>query len=96
MKRFSVYILSNRRRGVLYIGSTGDIVRRITEHKNKRVPGFSSMHGLVNLVHVEEYSSIADARSREHQLKRWRRAWKFDLIEELNPGWNDLSKDLSL
>jgi putative endonuclease len=94
-KRFFVYILSNRRRGVLYVGSTGDLSRRMSEHKAKMVPGFTSTYGLANLVHAEEYQSIMEAREREHQLKRWRRDWKFKLIEELNPDWKDLSGDIA-
>ena len=59
------------------------------------VSGFASEHGLIVLVHVEEYASILEARTREHALKRWRRAWKFELIEKENPDWRDLSSDLS-
>jgi putative endonuclease len=93
--RFFVYILANRRRGVLYVGVTNDLSRRISEHRAKIVPGFTSRHGVMLLVHVEEYSSILEARAREHSLKRWRRAWKFELIEKNNPAWRDLSGDLS-
>jgi putative endonuclease len=93
--RFFVYILTNRPRGVLYVGVTSDLTRRITEHRAKIVPGFTSRHGVIMLVHVEEYSSILEARAREHALKRWRRAWKFELIEKNNPDWRDLSDDLS-
>jgi putative endonuclease len=78
----------------LYVGVTGDIARRLCEHRAGLVPGFTSRHGLVNLVYVEEYSSILEARAREHALKRWRREWKFELIEGLNPEWRDLAEDL--
>jgi putative endonuclease len=94
-RSYFVYILTNRPRGVLYVGVTNDLARRITEHRAKIVPGFTSRHGLVLLVHVEEYSSILEARAREHSLKRWHRAWKFELIEKDNPEWRDLSADLS-
>ena len=94
-RSYYVYILTNRPRGVLYVGVTNDLVRRITEHRGKIVPGFTSRHGVIMLVHVEEYSSILEARTREHALKRWRRAWKFELIEKNNPDWRDLSADLS-
>ena len=95
-RRYFVYILTNRRRGVLYVGVTNDLVRRVSEHKEKVVPGFTSTYGLTMLVYVEEYTSILDARARERSLKRWRRAWKFELIEELNPEWRDLSTDWML
>jgi putative endonuclease len=95
-KQFFVYILTNRQRGVLYVGSTGDLTRRMTEHRSKLLPGFTSAYGVVRLVYIEEYPSIAEARAREATLKRWRRAWKFDLIEKLNPDWRDLTEELQL
>jgi putative endonuclease len=94
-RRYFVYILANRPRGVLYVGVTNDLARRMTEHRGKIVPGFTSRHGVILLVHVEEYSSILEARAREHSLKRWHRAWKFGLIEKDNPDWRDLSADIS-
>jgi putative endonuclease len=95
-KRFFVYILANRRRGVLYAGVSSNLIRRLTEHKAKPVPGFTKTHGIVFLVYYEEYSSILEARAREATLKRWRRVWKFDLIESLNPGWRDLAEEVAL
>ena len=94
--RYFVYILTNCKRGVLYVGVTNDLVRRLSEHKGKVVPGFTSKYGLTMLVYHEEYSSILEARDRERVLKRWRRTWKFDLIEKLNPDWRDLTHDLAL
>jgi putative endonuclease len=94
-RRFFVYILANRRKGVLYVGVTNDLVRRVWEHKNKFVPGFTSRYGVTNLVYFEEYSSLLDARAREHVLKRWRREWKFKLIETMNPTWRDLFEALA-
>jgi putative endonuclease len=93
-KLFFVYILTNRPRGVLYVGVTGDLARRITVHKDKLAPGFSERYGLAHLVHYEEYPSIVSARAREQSLKRWRRAWKIALVEEANPDWRDLSNEL--
>jgi putative endonuclease len=95
-RRFFVYILSNRRRGILYIGLTNDLIRRLSEHKAKLVPGFTKTYGVVMLVYYEEYSSILQARAREATLKRWRRAWKIQLIDEFNPDWRDLSDELAL
>ena len=95
-KRFFVYVLSNRRRGVLYVGVTSDLIRRLFEHKAKLVPGFTKTYGIVMLVYYEEYSSILEARAREATLKRWRRAWKMELIDKFNPDWRDLAGELAL
>jgi putative endonuclease len=95
-KRIFVYILSNRRRGVLYVGVTNDLIRRLSEHKAKLVPGFTKTYGVVMLVYYEEYSSILEARAREAMLKRWRRAWKIELIDKFNPDWRDLADELAL
>ncbi len=83
MSGFSVYILTNRRRGVLYVGVTNDLARRISEHRQKVVPGFTKTYGVTQLVYFEEHASILEARARERTLKRWRREWKFDLVETL-------------
>jgi len=88
---FFVYILANRPRGVLYVGVTNDLARRMTEHRAGIVPGFTRTYGINRLVLAEPYESISDARAREHSLKRWRRTWKFELIEQTNPEWKDLS-----
>ncbi len=93
--RFFVYILTNRRNGVLYIGVTNDLARRMGEHKGKAVPGFTGNYGATNLVYFEEYASILEARARERTMKRWRRAWKVALIERSNPQWLDLSEQLA-
>jgi putative endonuclease len=95
-KRYFVYILANRRRGVLYVGLTSQPTNRLTAHKNKLVPGFTAKYGVTLLVYVEEYASVVEARAREAALKRWRREWKFKLIEELNPDWRDLTSELAL
>ena len=91
MKTYYVYILASRYRGTMYVGVTNDLSRRLSEHKTGAVPGFTKAHAVSNLVYVEEYASIADARARERQLKHWRREWKFELIEAENPRWRDLS-----
>jgi putative endonuclease len=95
-RRFFVYILTNRPRGVLYVGVTNDLLRRLTEHKGKLVAGFTRTHGIILLAYFEEYASILEARAREAVLKRWRRQWKIDLVEKLNPEWRDLTDDLAL
>lgn len=93
---YFVYILASGRNGTLYVGVTNDLARRMAEHKSKLVPGFTRQYGVDRLVYVEEFASILEARERERSLKRWRRAWKLDLIEKVNPSWRDLSLDLNL
>ena len=88
-----VYILTNRRRGTLYIGVTNDIERRVAEHKSGLIPGFTQKYNLKILVHVEEFASVKDALRREKQLKNWHRDWKIALIEETNPEWQDLAEE---
>ena len=95
-KRFFVYILTNRPKGVLYVGVTNDLARRTWEHRTKVVPGFTSKYGATRLVYFEEHASILEARAREQALKHWRRAWKFKLIEDVNPTWRDLYDELIL
>ena len=95
-KRFFVYILTNGPRGVLYVGVTNDLVRRLSEHKAKLVPGFTKSYGVALLVYYEEYPSILEARAREAVLKRWRRAWKIELVDKFNPDWRDLTDELAL
>ena len=93
---YFVYILASRRNGTLYVGVTNDLVRRIGEHKSKLVPGFTRKYRVDKLVYFEEYASILEARARERALKRWDRAWKLALIEEMNPQWRDLSDELAI
>jgi len=94
--RFYFYMLTNRPKGVLYAGVTGDLLRRLSEHKGKFIRGFTATYGVTRLVYFEEYASINEARAREQSVKRWRRQWKFDLVEKVNPDWNDLTAKLSL
>ncbi|MCK9393913.1 MAG: GIY-YIG nuclease family protein [Candidatus Paceibacterota bacterium] len=93
MNSYFVYILSNKKNGVLYVGVTNDICRRIYEHKHKIVEGFSSKYNLSILVYYEETSSIESAIEKEKRLKKWNREWKVRLVEENNPEWRDLSRD---
>ena len=88
---YYVYILASRYRGTMYVGVTNDLARRMSEHKAGAVPGFTRSYRTDRLVYCEDYSSILDARAREHTLKRWRREWKFALIEARNSEWRDLS-----
>src|ERR1043166_3894930 len=87
---FWVYIPASRIGGTLYIGVTNDLVRRIYEHRSNLVPGFTSQYGVHKLVYYEPYSDIESAIRREKRLKKWKRAWKIQLIEQTNPNWDDL------
>ena len=89
-----VYILANRRNGTLYVGVTNDLVRRIQEHREGLVPGFTKRYGLKLLVYMELHHDINSAILREKRIKRWHRQWKLQLIEAKNPQWRDLWFDL--
>jgi putative endonuclease len=88
-----VYIITNKKDGVLYIGVSSDLERRMFEHKNKLVEGFSSRYNLDKLIYFEVYQYVSDAIRREKSLKKWKREWKINLIVEENPDWKDLSGD---
>ena len=94
VKNYYVYILTSKRNGTLYIGVTNDLNRRIYEHKNGLVEGFTKKYNTKILVYYESTNSIESAITREKQLKKWNREWKLKLIEENNPMWKDLSLDL--
>ena len=86
---YSVYLLASRRHGTLYLGVTGDLVRRVHQHRSCNVPGFSTRYGIDRLVWFESYDDPINAIAREKELKKWRRDWKIRLIEEMNPDWRD-------
>jgi len=89
--RFSyIYIMASHRNGTLYVGVTSDLVHRISQHRQGLVPGFTSLYGVKTLVWYETHNDINEAIRREKQIKRWRRAWKMNLIEGENPEWKDL------
>ena len=94
MAEFFVYILASRFRGTMYVGVTNDLSRRMGEHKSGAVPGFTKRYRVNLLVYCENYSSILETRERERVLKRWRREWKFQLIEAENPDWHDLTNQI--
>ena len=89
-KQPSVYILASKRNGTLYIGVTSDLVKRIWEHKNNMVEGFTKRYGVHQLVWYELHENMEFAIQREKQLKEWKRKWKLELIETNNPNWQDL------
>lgn len=86
-----VYILASKRHGTLYTGVTRDLVRRIHEHREGNVEGFTQRYGVKRLVHFEDFDLLADAIAREKRIKAWRRDWKIRLIEENNPMWDALA-----
>ena len=94
MKESYVYIMANRCNGTFYIGATVDIIRRVWEHKEGITEGFTKRYGIHRLVYYEIHDDIANALLRKKQLKKWKRHWKFRLIEENNENWDDLYDSL--
>ena len=94
MNTYCVYIVCSRRNGTLYIGMTSHLIKRVYEHKNGMVDGFTKTHGVHYLVWYETHETADAAILREKQLKKWERKWKLRLIEEKNPEWKDLYDDL--
>ncbi len=91
---YYVYLLASRRHGTLYLGVTNDLVRRMHQHKSRVVPGFSARYGVDRLVWFETHEDPTQAITREKALKKWRRDWKIQLIEEMNSEGRDLSSML--
>jgi len=94
-KQYFVYILASSRNGTLYIGITSDLIRRVWEHKNKQVDGFTKKYHVDNLVYFEVFEDPGNAIRREKRLKFYKRKWKIDLIEKENPEWKDLYQKIS-
>jgi putative endonuclease len=90
-----VYIMASRRNGTIYIGSTADLPRRVWEHRNNVVQGFTSKYGCHLLVWFEAYGSLEEARLRECRMTEWKRAWKIREIEGFNPDWGDLYESIA-
>jgi len=91
-----VYILSNKRNGTLYVGVTSNLVKRIWQHKNDVVVGFTNQFKVHSLVYFEFHDTMESAIIREKNIKEWKRKWKLELIEKLNPNWRDLYEDFSV
>ncbi|MEH6509555.1 GIY-YIG nuclease family protein [Halopseudomonas aestusnigri] len=89
-KQPCVYILASQRNGTLYIGVTSNLLKRVWEHRNGVVSGFTQRYRIHQLVYFEQAADMLSAISREKQLKRWKRQWKINLIEQSNPAWDDL------
>ena len=94
-KLYYVYILASAKNGTLYIGVTNNLIRRLCEHREGLVAGFTKKYGVKMLVHYEVFDDIGAAIQRETRLKKWKRRWKLGLVEETNPGWRDLFSDLT-
>jgi putative endonuclease len=95
-KEYWVYILASKSKGALYIGVTSNLSERMWQHKNKVVDGFTREYNVDRLVYCEAHEDSESALKREKQLKKWRRAWKVQLIEENNPEWRDLYDDINM
>ena len=89
-KQPAVYILASKKNGTLYIGVTSNLIKRIWEHKNNLVKGFTEQYNVHNLVWYELHDNMESAILREKMLKEWKRKWKLEIIEGSNPNWNDL------
>jgi putative endonuclease len=95
MKTYWVYILASRPRGTLYVGATNDLIRRIYQHREGLVGGFTKEHGVKMPVYYEQHATAMAAIQREKNIKRWSRKWKIDLIRSTNPDWRDLWEDIT-
>ena len=90
VKQYCVYILASKKNGTLYIGVTNNLLRRVYEHRNNSIDGFTRKYGVHKLVYYETTDDIESAITKEKQLKKWKRDWKIEMIEKCNPEWNDL------
>ena len=90
-----VYLMASRRNGTLYLGVTSNLPQRVYQDGNGLIEGFSKRYGCRTLVWYEAHDDIQDARAREWQMKKWKRAWKLAAIEGMNPEWRDLFEDIA-
>ena len=89
-----IYILASRPGGTLYVGVTNNLVRRVFEHREEMIPGFTKRYGVKTLVYYEQHENPAAAIQREKNIKHWPREWKIDLIISINPHWRDLYDEI--
>ena len=94
-RQYHVYILASKPRGTLYIGMTNNITRRVWQHRQGLAEGFTERYGVHRLVYCESFARPIDAIQREKRLKKWNRLWKIQLIESVNPNWNDLYESMT-
>ena len=93
-KQYHVYIICNKRNDTLYTGITSNLIKRIWQHKNGLVEGFSKRYSIKLLVYFEAHNDVEEAILREKRIKKWNRKWKLNLIEKNNPNWDDLYQSL--
>ncbi len=93
-KNYYIYILASDKNGTLYIGVTNGLAKRVFQHKEKEIDGFTKKYSIDKLVYYEFFNTIEEAITREKNLKKWKRQWKINLIEKDNPGWKDLFDDM--
>jgi putative endonuclease len=94
MQQYYVYILASKKNGTIYVGVTGDLIKRIYEHKQNLIDGVTKKYGVHDIVYYEVHNEIEEAITREKQIKKWNRNWKLRLIEERNPDWKDLYNEI--
>lgn len=94
MRSFYTYIMASKRNGTLYVGSASDLTKRVWEHKNKVIRGFTARHNVHILVYYEIHETYAEAARREKRFKNWCRQWKLNVIEGFNPEWHDLYEEI--
>lgn len=94
MKQYFLYIMASKKNGTLYIGVTNNLVRRVYEHKEGLIEGFTKKYNVKNLVYYEIYNEMYEAIKREKAMKKWLRKWKIELIEKTNPDWVDLYEEI--
>lgn len=94
MKLFYVYIMASQYNDTLYVGSTSNLIKRVWEHKNNILPGFTATYNIHLLVYYEIHDSYIEAARREKCFKNWRRQWKLNLIKNINPSWRDLYQEI--
>lgn len=95
MSQYFVHILASKRKGTLYIGVTNNLIKRVYDHKQNMVEGFTKQYNVHNLVYFEIHEDVHEAILREKQMKKWNRQWKINLIEKNNPEWNDLYNEIT-
>ena len=94
MRDYYIYILANKKNGTLYLGVTNNLIKRVYEHRQNFVEGFTKRYDIHRLVYYEQTNDSYSAIQREKRMKKWKREWKIELIERFNPGWKDLYYDL--
>ncbi len=96
LKVYYVYILASKRNGTLYIGVTNDLARRVWEHRERLIPGFTKTHDVKLLVHYEVFEDVSAAIAREKRLKKYKREWKINVVQQNNAEWRDLFDTLNM